>query len=171
MRNIFNVPWSEEIRSVTESPEFQTVEVQISDPSLLTEGEFDIDNPNEPTFTGNPVLYRGRARLIGVRAGVNSEGTDVGNAETIKSIRIQIPREPIFNVRRGCTAVVVSAPTNRSLERYLFTATSDIQGGSAASRTFEFSVSSDARQSTEPGVARVVPSPSVFPGETYPVAG
>ena len=168
--NIFDKPWHEEIREVTESAEFQTVTVQISDPSLLVEGDFDVDT-GKTEYTGNPVLYLGRGRVIGVRWGTNSEGTDVGNSETISAIRVQIPRGPIFNVRRGCTLTVVDAPYNRALERYLFTATSDIQGGSTASRTFQFAVSSDAMTSNEAGTPRLVPGEGVNPSdELFPVS-
>lgn len=168
MPNVFAKKWNEEVREVSERPEFQNIEVQIIDPSLLKEvGEFDPANPNVTKYEGNPVIYRGQGRLVTVRWGVNSEGTDVGNAETIQSIRVQIKMDPPISVRRGSTLTVIDCPDNRTLERYLFTATSDIQSGAPGARTLEFSVSSDAAQNTPYYEARLIPYSRLFPGEVY----
>lgn len=134
--------WSQEIAAETGKPEYQTCEIVITDPSLVTV-EYDIDTAVS-TETGDGTLYEGQARLIAVRRGVNYEGASQGNSKTITSIRIQIPGQELpVTLRKGTTAVVTSAPLNRTLENYLFYLASDVHGSSAATRTFEFNLDGD----------------------------
>lgn len=134
--------WSQEIADESGKPEYQTCEVTISDPWLVST-DYDIDT-GETTVTGDGTLYAGRARLIAVRRGVNYEGATQGNSKTITSIRIQIPGQELpVTLRKGTTAIVTSAPLNRTLENYLFYLASDVHGSSAASRTFEFNLDGD----------------------------
>ena len=135
--------WSEEIAQETEKPEYQTCEIQIVDPKLISE-EYNYDT-GEYESAGDGVIYSGRARLIAVRRGVNYEGTNQNNSKTISAIRIQIPsRELQQTLRKGCTARVTSAPMNRTLEGCQLYLASDVHGSSAATRTFEFNMDGDS---------------------------
>ena len=171
----FNTHWTDEIRSESEKPEYMTALIRIEDPSLVIEGEYDVDTGEYGPSTGDPLIYRGRARVIFPRAGVFSGGESQSNATTLNYVRVQIPRmgEPadfyvpvvfgtgvfgtgIFGyapsgaghsegrVRRSCKVFVEQAPRNPSLTGRVFNITSDIQGSSAASRTFEAFADIDA---------------------------
>lgn len=134
--------WSQEIAEETGKREYQTCEIRITDPTQIT-GDYDVDTA-QWTETGDGTLYEGQARLIAVRRGVNYEGANQNNSKVITSIRIQIPHDALpVTVRKGCTAVVTSAPLNPTLESYVFYSSSDVHGSSAASRTFEFSLDGD----------------------------
>lgn len=134
--------WSKEIGDVTESPEFQTCTVRITDPSLI-ESDYDVDT-GKWTIVGDGTIYEGQARLIAVRRGVNFEGQNQGNSKVITAIRVQIPRGELpIRVTKGTTARVLSAPLNPTLETYLFYLSSDVHGSSAATRTFEFNLDGD----------------------------
>lgn len=175
MYSFSNGHWSQQIREESEKPEYTTALIRIEDPSLVTEGEYNVDTGESGPSTGDPLIYRGRARLIFPRAGVFSGGESQANATMLNYVRVQIPRmgEPadyyipvvfggnvfgsgIFGyapstagstegrVRRSCKVFVEQAPYNPSLVGRLFNINSDLQGSSAASRTFEASADIDA---------------------------
>lgn len=152
--------WASKIAAVSQRPEFQTAQIRIEDPSLVEE-EYDVET-GQYTSTGNPVIYQGQARLIAVGAGRFDRGENQANATTITTIRIQIPNAvdgPAYGeeeyeegqyasglsgpVRRGCKVFVISAPRNPSLVSKIFAINSDMQGSSAASRTFEAALDAD----------------------------
>lgn len=136
--------WADEIAEISTQPEFQSAQIRIGDPSILTSKTYDIET-GKWTITGDPVVYEGQARIIGVRWGVQSGGESQANATTISAIRVQIPQHAVGRVKRGCKVFVESAP-NLVLSSYLFTVTSDMQGSSAASRTFECSLDIDVER-------------------------
>lgn len=162
--------WAGEIASVTESPEFQTAQITITDESLVTGGEYDPDTGETSPITGNPVVYSGRARIIPINTGVFSGGEGQANATTLVSIRVQVPfnkTDPAVNtaygwsdygdeeyadpspavsgrVKRSSKVYVNASPKNPALIGRLFNVTSDLQGSSAASRTFDCSSDEDA---------------------------
>lgn len=136
--------WSQEIAKETGKPEYQTSEIVISDPSLIT-SEYNMDT-GKYEETGDGTLYTGRARVIAVRRGVNYEGANQDNSKVITAIRVQIPGQELpVTLRKGCTAKVTSAPYNRTLESYVFYLASDVHGSSAATRTFEFNLDGDTK--------------------------
>lgn len=136
--------WSDEIAEVTESAEYQTAEIRIFDKSQATlVSEYDVDTGLGPIYTGGDI-YEGQARVIGVRWGVQSGGESQANATTISAIRVQIPQHAVGRVRKGCKVFVESAP-NMTLTNFIFTVTSDMQGSSAATRTFECSLDIDVQ--------------------------
>lgn len=136
--------WPDEIAEVSTQPTFQRAVIRIEDESLLTKKEYDIET-GEWTFEGDPVVYEGQARVIGVRWGVQSGGESQANATTVSAIRVQVPQHAVGRVKKGCKVFVESAP-NLVLSSYLFTVTSDMQGSSPASRTFECSLDIDAER-------------------------
>lgn len=141
--------WSDRIAQVSTRPEFQRAQIRILDPSLLTDEDYDIET-GEWSGEGDPVIYPigdedGRARIIGVRWGVQSGGESQANATTISAIRVQIPQRAVGRVKKGCKVFVDSAP-NLVLSSYIFTVTSDMQGSSDAARTFECSLDIDVER-------------------------
>lgn len=142
--------WPDEIAEVSTQPQFQRAIIRILDPALLTEDDYDIDT-GVWTTDGDAVIYPvgdedGRARVIGVRWGVQSGGESQANATTLSAIRVQIPQRAVGRVKKGCKVFVESAP-NLVLESYIFTVTSDMQGSSAAARTFECALDIDVERS------------------------
>lgn len=135
--------WSQEVAEVSGSEEFQTCEMQIIDPSQI-ETDYDIETGVE-TILGDGVIYDGRARLIGVRRGVNYEGATQNNSKVITAIRVQLPHSALpQRLEKGFMGKVISSPLNPSLSQYVYTLASGLQGASAGSRTLEFNVDGDA---------------------------
>lgn len=154
------IDWAARIAEVSSQSRFQTAEIRLEDPSLVEE-EYDVET-GQYTSVGDPVIYQGQARLIAVGAGRFDRGENQSNATTITTIRIQIPNavdgvaygEEGYEeapyaaglsgpVRRGCKVFVTSAPRNPSLVSKIFSINSDMQGSSAASRTFEAALDAD----------------------------
>lgn len=142
--NFGTMEWQDRIAQVTGREEFQRARIRIEDPSLVT-SVYDVETA-EWTITGDSVVYAGQARVIGVRWGVQSGGESQANATTISAIRVQIPQHAVGRVKKGCRVFVDSAP-NEVLTNYIFTVSSDMQGSSAATRTFECSLDIDVRKS------------------------
>lgn len=138
----FGANYADEIAAVSTLPEYQTAQIRIEDPSLVS-SSYDVET-GQWTTVGDPVVYEGQARIIGVRWGVTSEGESQANRSTISSIRVQIPQHGTGRVKRGCKVFVMSAP-NTVLTSYAFTVTSDMQGASAAARTFECALDMDVQ--------------------------
>lgn len=137
--------WNDRIAEISTRPEFQRAQIRILDPSLLENSDYDIET-GEWTDEGDAVIYTGRARVIGVRWGVQSGGESQANATTVSAIRVQIPQHAVGRVKKGCKVFVDSAP-NLVLSSYIFTVTSDMQGSSDAARTFECSLDIDVERS------------------------
>jgi hypothetical protein len=159
--------WHDRIAEVSTLPEYQRAVISIEDRSLLTQEDYDIETGGW-SVVGDPVVYSGRARIIGVRWGVQSGGESQANATTLSAIRVQIPQHAVGRVKKGCKVFVQSAP-NPVLQNYIFTVTSDMQGSSAAARTFECSLDIDVQlpASLQPGT---FPGGSLFPSpELYPI--
>lgn len=160
--------WAEEISVVSTQAEFQNAVIRIEDSSLVTES-YDIET-GITTVVGDPRIYQGRARIIGVRAGIFSGGESQANSVTLSSIRIQIPRgvegategfgegyfgygpfggrsttENFFRVKRGVKVFVEECNRNPVLETYVFNITSDMQGSMSAARTFEAALDGDVQ--------------------------
>lgn len=137
--------WADEIAEVTESEEYQTATVRIKDPSLaVTPAGYNEATATWTPSTGSQVIYEGRARIIGVRWGVFSGGESQANSTTLKSVRVQVPFSELpERVKRGCLVYIASSPDNLALEGLILKVTSDFQGSSAASRTFECGMDQD----------------------------
>lgn len=141
--------WADEIAQESTKPEYQQAVIRIFDKSQAVKiQDYDIETGTGPIYEGGD-LYPigdedGRARIIGVRWGVQSGGESQANATTISAIRIQIPQHAVGRVKKGCKVFVESAP-NLVLPSYIFTVTSDMQGSSSAARTFECSLDIDVK--------------------------
>lgn len=136
--------WADEIAEISELPEFQTAKIRIVDPNLITR-DYNEDTATW-TITGDGVIYDGRARVIPVRWGVHSGGESQANATTLSAMRVQIPRTGATDIRvnKGLKVFVDESPHNLSLVNRIFAVTSDLQGSSSASRTFECMADIDA---------------------------
>lgn len=143
MFNFDNTDWAQEIADETGKEEYQNATIRIQDTSLLTINYDDILETGEPTITGEADIYTGRARIIGVRWGVQHGGESQGNAYSEKSIRVQVPYQSVGRVKKGCKVYIVSSPRNPVLEDLVFTVSADFQGSMAASRTIECALNSD----------------------------
>lgn len=145
----FGKKWNDAISDVSTLPEFQTARIRIEDPSLLTK-VYDIETATW-VITGDAQVYPtgseiGQARIIGVRWGVQSGGESQANATTITAVRIQVPQHAVGRIKRGLKVFVDEAPDNPTLKNFGFTITSDMQGSSAAARTFECALDLDYRK-------------------------
>ena len=163
----FKHDWAADIARISTRPEFQNATIRIEDPSLI---EPVLNNAGQWVYPEGqtPVVYEGRARIIGIRWGVSTGGEGRSNADTETAIRIQLPRTyPVPEVpygdgeygdglyggvavpgafmrfRKGLPVYVTECEQNPVLEQYIFRLTSDMQGSSAASRTLEAALSSD----------------------------
>lgn len=139
----FNKTWAEEIAEISTQREYQTADIRIIDPELI-ERDYNEDTA-QWTVLGDGEIYCGRARIIGVRWGVESGGESQANATTISSIRIQVPHEAVGRVHKSCRVYVTCSVGNTTLTQALFTVTSDIQGSSSAARTFEAAYDADVK--------------------------
>lgn len=139
----FSDSWTDEIAAESGKAEYQNATITLLDYSLVVEGEYDLET-GEQTFTGDPEVWDGQARIIGVRWGVNRENSDFGNSMTISSLRVQIPKNAVGRMKRGVQMRVDTCTDNPSLVSRVYTLTSDLQGSNAATRTFEFSLDGDA---------------------------
>ena len=148
----FGTSYADEIAAVSTQPEYQRATIRIEDSSLVT-STYDIET-GKWTLVGDPVVYSGQARIIGVRWGVQSGGESQANATTISAIRVQVPQHAVGRVKKGCKVFVESAP-NTVLQGYVFTVTSDMQGSSDAARTFECALDIDSIRGVEMGVLTV----------------
>lgn len=142
--------WADEIADESTKPEYQQAVIRIFDKSQATlVTPYDIETGIGPIYTGGDIYpiddEDGRARIIGVRWGVQSGGESQANATTISAIRVQIPQHAVGRVKKGCKVYVESAP-NLVLSSYIFTVTSDMQGSSSAARTFECSLDIDVER-------------------------
>lgn len=137
--------WTAPIHAVSTQPRFQKSSIRIEDYSLIVPGEYDVDTGIYTEPTGDPVVYEGQARLIGIRWGTFTGGESQANATTLSAIRVQIPKTPDTTVRvkRGCKIFVIDSPNNPALNGLILTITSDLQGSSAAARTFEAALDAD----------------------------
>ena len=140
----FSPDWAQEIADVSTLPAFQTAKVRLEDPDLVTT-DYDVET-GKSTQVGDPVIYEGRARVIGVTRGAFSSNEGQQNPTTITSVRVQFPREGTtdLRVKKGCILYVTEAPRQPVLTEYVFTASSDFQGASSASRTVEFALDIDS---------------------------
>lgn len=137
--------WSDRIARISTQTRFQKSRVRIEDHSLITQGEYNVETGTYPGPTGDPTVYEGQARLIGIRWGTFTGGESQANATTLSAVRVQIPRTPETTVRvkRGCKIFVIDSPNNPALNGLILTITSDLQGSSAAARTFEAALDGD----------------------------
>lgn len=139
--------WTDDIRAVTDSEEFQTCKIQVIDPNLVIPGEYNWETgEREGEDMSEAILYEGRARFIPVRASVFEGGEGQSNAMFIRAGRIQIPHSE--NAVRLSTASYVKfseAPRNPSLLSRTARVSDDFQGSSIATRTFNVMLDADTK--------------------------
>lgn len=137
--------WSDRIARISTQPRFQKSVIRIEDQSTVDYGEYDTELGGYPEPTGVTVVYEGQARVIPIRWGTFTGGESQANATTLSAIRVQIPKTPETTVRikRGCKIFVTDSPNNPAINGLIFTITSDMQGSSAAARTFEAALDAD----------------------------
>lgn len=166
----FKANWPADIAAISERPEFMTATLEIRNPLLVTS---DIDvRTGTATTNGNPVVARGRGRVIGTRAVTEATDGTVSDPTNIKPIRIQIPRD-MYDGRiiRGWQIRVVDGGRNPRLESMVFVVRSDVQGGNMASRTVECAVDVEAYANwIDYALESIYPGPNLFPSNSlYPV--
>ena len=139
----FDAHWSDVIAAETGKSEYQQAEIQIIDTTVVP--EYDVITGEYTYPPGyDPEIYVGQARLIFPRWGVFTGGESQNNAKTNNVVRVQLPQNALRAVvARGHRFKVVSAPKNPALIGRFGTITSDVQGSSAATRTFEASWDGD----------------------------
>lgn len=140
----FSYPnWADEIALTSSKPKYQLAEIAVLDPALEYP-EFDVDTGEFDPLFGYQFIYEGRARIIGVRWGNDRNNSQVANPSTTSSIRVQIPAEELQRViPRGTKIFIKQSEFNVALENRTFVVTSDLQGSSAATRTFECELDGD----------------------------
>lgn len=162
--------WAAEIAAVSGDPEFQNCEIQIRNPNLMTVTPDILDGG--VVIVGNPVVWQGRARVVGVRSALDiSPGTSATPSGT-KSVRVQIPYGTyVGRINRGWQIRVIDGGRNVNLERYVLFVESDFNSGNVASPVIECSIAIDeeANWGDVPAMAGLYPGPDTFPGpDTYP---
>lgn len=142
MQSFSGVLWTDEIAELTGSAEFQNCTVTLYRPGTVT--GFNPDT-NTPTTTNPVTVYTGQARVKPIRWGVNRENNEGSNPTTLKSVRIQFPKDAEFEEypRRGFNLTVDLPTENPLLSNRLFVLTSTLQGGAKATTTFEFMYDED----------------------------
>lgn len=142
--------WTDEIRAVTDSEEFQTCKIQVINPDLVIAGEYDWETgERDGEDWSEAILYEGRARFIPVRASVFEGGEGQANAMFIRVGRIQIPHSE--NALRLSTATYVKfteASRNPTLLSRTARVSDDFQGSSIATRTFNVVLDADTKVSS-----------------------
>lgn len=137
--------WADAIAKETEKRDYQTADIYIFPPGAQpTADDYDWQTGDLKNDVSNSATYSGQARIIGVRWGTYTQGDAQENATSIKSVRVQVPKNAIGRIEHGSYVNFVSVPGNPALESRILTVTSDFQGGSSAARTFECAVDSDS---------------------------
>lgn len=143
----FTNDWAQEIADISGDPEYQNAEIEIRDPSLLTRTGNPLDGYD---YTGDPVVWLGRARIASNRSSVGAGGTTSTNPTNIKAMRVQILYDQNFTrVKRGWQVRVTDGGRNSRLESYLFNVESDVNSSHVASLTFECTVDVEASPNWE----------------------
>ena len=144
MRDFGRGTWADEISALTGSPEYQTATVTIWDPSKEGEDEYNVDT-GVWTYARRPQpFYTGPARVIGVRWGNDRKNSQVSNPSTTSSVRLQIPAGKLAHkIVRGTKVEFTASQGNQALIGSVFVVTSDLQGSSSATRTFECELDGD----------------------------
>lgn len=141
--------WTDDVAAMSER--YQNALVTLLDESLVTPGIYDPLTDTYPDQTGTPDFWTGPARLIGFRWGVNRENSDYANSDNVTSVLVQFPKNtnfgtdeaPIYRIKRGIKLWVDECADNPSLETMQFSATGEMQGSNAGSRTVEFELDGD----------------------------
>lgn len=132
--------WTDEIASVSSSPEFQTAVVTIT--YAVSDGEYDIETGQ----SGDRVietLYTGQARVIAVRTSVFRQAAAQMNSHVSEFVRVQIPKNATGRVLTGAVVTINAAPDTPSLEGRRLMVNSDFHGASSATRTLECGYDND----------------------------
>lgn len=137
----FESDWAQEIADITGLPEYQNCQIEIRDPSLLVRtGTIETGY----SWSGNPVVWTGRARIIGIRAALDIMAGTTANPSGSKSVRVQIPYGAYFGrINRGWQIRVIDGGRNPVLEQYLITVESDFNAGNQATQIIECSIAVD----------------------------
>lgn len=137
--------WADAIAKESTKPEYQTATIALFPPSTVPGvDDYDFETGELKEEATNTALYSGQARIIGVRWGTFTQGDAQENSTTLKSVRVQVTKDGLGRIEHGSYVHFVSVPGNPALESRVLTVTSDFQGGSSASRTFECAVDSDS---------------------------
>ena len=115
----FNTFWSDEIAEETGKSEYQSVEVQIIETSVVPEYNVITGKYTYPPGY-DPEIYAGQARIIFPRWGVFTGGESQNNAKTNNVARLQIPQHAL--------GAVVARPAVLLIEEvfYLFLRPSEL---------------------------------------------
>lgn len=143
----FEVDWAQEIADVSGDEEYQNAQIEIRNPELLVPtGNIE----DGYTFTGDPVVWSGQARVASTRTDVSAGGTTSTNPTSIKAMRVQIPYDKDFTrVLRGWEVRVTDGGRNDRLKEYLFMIESDVNSSHVASLTFNTTVDVESQPNWE----------------------
>jgi len=134
----FASDWAQEIADVSGLVEYQNAVIEIRNPDLLVRSG---NIQTGYTYTGDPVVWTGQARVASTRSDIGAGGTTSTNPTSIKAMRVQIPYDKDFQrVYRGWQIRVLDGGRNSRLEDYLFAIESDVNSSHVASLTFNCTV-------------------------------
>lgn len=127
-------------------PEFQNASIVIYQPGEV--GEYDPDT-GEYEQTDPTLLYRGQARIVGLRS-YRADEADF-NPTALKPVRVQVKRDGIEGrVVNNCKAYFTDGGRNPQLTSLVFNVNSDFNSSHVAAYTFEMTVDLDAVDDTPP---------------------
>lgn len=136
--------WAAEIAEVSGDEEYQRCRIQIRNPDLRARvGDIEAGYHWE----GDPVIWVGQARIVGVRAAMDILAGNAADPSGSKTVRVQIPYEIMEGltgrIRRGWQIRVLDGGRNPKLKHYVLTIESDFNSGNVASPVLECSIALD----------------------------
>jgi hypothetical protein len=136
----FEDDFGAEIAELTTDPEWQNATCVIYIPAIG--GEYDVDTG---TYTGGSdpeLIYRGRARAVGIRYHTND--SQASNPTALKGVRLQIVDRTLGRIPDQARVYFSDGGRNPQLTEYVFTINSDFNSSHVASYTFELTVDVEA---------------------------
>jgi hypothetical protein len=132
--------WAQTVADISTLPEFQNAAVVIYLPAIG--GEYDVDTGTYTGGTDPELLYRGQARVVGIRYHTND--TQANNPTTLKGVRLQIADRALGRVPDQARVYFTDGGRNPQLTDYVFTVNSDFNSSHVAAYTFELTVDTEA---------------------------
>lgn len=139
--------WAQEVEDISTLPEFQNANVTIYIPAHG--GTWDVDTNKETGGTPAELIYRGQARVVGIRS--SSRDQQNFDPTTMKGVRLQVPRSGIAKrVPDQARAFFTDGGRNPQLTAYEFTVNSDFNSSQVAAYTFELTSDLGTKDSSRP---------------------
>lgn len=139
--------WAQEVEDVSTLPDFQNANITIYIPSHG--GSWDVGTNTETGGTPAQLIYRGPARVVGIRSGSNDQQNF--DPTVLKSVRVQVRRSGVTKrVPDGARAFFTNGGRNPQLTQYEFTVNSDFNSSQVAAYTFELTVDLGLQDQSRP---------------------